>query len=770
MLETNIRIVYPGANLYVLVRKVEVVGSDLSPDLIERVCSKLRYHHGIAAVRENGNASTLLVAATSRIPHIRLTDDEWEIEIFDQSENNERLFLTSPEGAIAIPLLIERALSARLKRLSDFWSLDSPRIWYEARPFKAYDDIHAYRRYEFGTVFIDGVGIGIAVDVGTAFFTTHSLAYYFDPTASTYERKQRKQAFERLTNRQSGQKGTLLYDYEYSKSKCYFEQAPEGMTCATTGVIRAKGQSYGSLTEYYEKVYPNLQFDETGPAVRVSFPGIDRPTPVAAEKVFIRVMNDALPRAMQSIDKIEPAARRRHIQRFWDCLGDRPFGQVAPGISPAFWQPSSTYTHQFHLPPLSFGNQHTLPTPVCPDEDMYRHHYRQRTKALQTYGCYYVPPTMTRVLHIAIPESVDVEVGKRLAHDLVARIRTWTNIPIEPEIISYTSVTHAVDQLQETTQGQSGCVVFVLNDESTAYYDIAFRLGHWRVKRITTDTLCQQYGYLHEGYVSRGSSIPDKHKGENRWLNFIEKNTLAVIQLLDVLPFRIPQSGIYEALLAIDVGYDRRHLALSILIARDECKKRHFELVTNVHVKSDHQHESINPVILRDQLIDLVKTALGRYAKSLASLLVVRDGRFCGQEMDGIDDAIEYLKTYDLLEHDASVDLVELRKDPLLPIRLWDVQENQVTNPLEGWGVQLNTSMVVVTATGAATLTQGTADPYLVVSNGRCSHVRIAAQATFDATQLNYSSPGVAQRLPLPLKRTDEELQARATQEIRRLQ
>jgi hypothetical protein len=67
-------------------------------------------------------------------------------------------------------------------------------------------------------------------------------------------------------------------------------------------------------------------------------------------------------------------------------------------------------------------------------------------------------------------------------------------------------------------------------------------------------------------------------------------------------------------------------------------------------------------------------------------------------------------------------------------------------------------------------LTQGTAEPYLIVGNGHCTNLRTAAQATFDTAQLNYSSPGVAQRLPLPLKRTDEELQARSAQQIRRVQ
>ena len=43
------------------------------------------------------------------------------------------------------------------------------------------------------------------------------------------------------------------------------------------------------------------------------------------------------------------------------------------------------------------------------------------------------------------------------------------------------------------------------------------------------------------------------------------------------------------------------------------------------------------------------------------------------------------------------------------------------------------------------------------------------SQDVHSAAQLNWSSPRVAQRLPIALKRTDEELTNRAGQEIRRI-
>jgi hypothetical protein len=77
--------------------------------------------------------------------------------------------------------------------------------------------------------------------------------------------------------------------------------------------------------------------------------------------------------------------------------------------------------------------------------------------------------------------------------------------------------------------------------------------------------------------------------------------------------------------------------------------------------------------------------------------------------------------------------------------------------------------MYLIACTGEATLTQGTAEPVCIVVDKRCPLIKDAALSAFLAAQLNWSSPGVAQRLPLPLKRTDEELTARSDQEIRRI-
>jgi hypothetical protein len=249
----------------------------------------------------------------------------------------------------------------------------------------------------------------------------------------------------------------------------------------------------------------------------------------------------------------------------------------------------------------------------------------------------------------------------------------------------------------------------------------------------------------------------------------VVENALDVMQLLDVVPFRIDGAALHEAQLAIDVGYDRRYQALSLLVMREQGRSPDFKITRKVEHKPDSQHEVINPRLLSDQIVELFNASLPHVREPLESLLIIRDGRLGGQEVKGIDEALKVLIESGKLSPQAQVDLVELHKDTLKNIRLWEVDSSTVRNPLEGSLIQLNGDVVVLASTGAATLHQGTADPLQIVGGGRCARIIDAARSIFAACQLNWSSPRKAQRLPLPLKVTDEELDARLAQEIRRI-
>ena len=767
MLETNMRIVGRGTALRLAVRTAQVDGTDMSPELLQKLCGRLRQRYGVAAVPDPRATARLIVATRRPLEPLRLADDDWELEVTDAGAPQELLTPTDELGRAVLPPLVERAFLATIARSSQLRMYGSPRIWYEPQPFRGDAGIAAYRRYEIGALFIEGVGIVIAVDIGTAFFTADSLAYYYDPSQPAEERRARQQHLGNLLGRQQGQKGTLRYDTGDTLSACYFVQAPAGVTCGTTPKLRLNGTTYASLAEYYRARHPEFGETDDLVAVQVSFHNLDRPQWVVAERVRARVMNEHLPRSLTQVDKLDPEERRRLIMHFWDQLGLRPLGRIGQELVPGFWRPPETIITR-HVPvALTYGQGAKIPAASTPAREVYRTHYRQRLDALARHGVYAMPAGADPMLYCAYPAQLNQEAVETLVEVMTTQLTLWTNKQYTVEPIAYTSVTQAIEQLRQHPRGG---VVFVLDEEPVTYHDVAFQLDGWRIKRITEETLCQKFRERSQGIWDSKQHQRSIEKGQRAWEQFVTMCTLDLVQQLDGVPYRIDQAGPYEAQLTIDVGHDRRFFALSLLVARSTSCTPSFRIATRVQAKLDHQHETINPVILQDELVNLVQETLGTQPDPLRSLLVLRDGRTIGQEYEAIIAGSEQLRSLDLLAAEAVVDIVDIHKESQTPLRLWELDATgRAHNPLEGTVVQLNQHMLAITTTGQATLHQGTAEPLLLMCERGENCLQAAAEAVCAATHLNWDSPTMSQRLPLPLKRTDAELRAREAQEIRRL-
>ena len=767
MLETNIRVIQPGMNLYVWVRQATVTGPNLTSELIEKSCGVIRSRYHLAAVAHPKMSNTILIASNHQINPVHLDGEDWEMDVTDSLKPSEKLTLLDEDGMRLIPKLAERALLAHISTSTSLWTMDSPRIWYEAKPIFIENGIAAYRRYEIGSIFIKNVGVGIVIDTGVAFFSKESLAYYFDSKSDATERALRERKFMQLIRRQDGQKGTLIYDNGRKKTKCYFVSPSNGMTCATTGILRIKNQSYDSLFDYYKATNPDLLIEKDTPAIRVSFQNMDRPQPVAADHVWVRVMNEYLPTSMRDIDKISPNEKRNILEKFWGVLGPKPLGQIAPGIEKQFWRPSKDQIFQFPIPKLDFGADNVLDAPKEFSNSAYSDHFRNRSQMLKNFGCYQVPPNICRTFYCAYPNTLGEDAAKTLAVDLASEFKKLTKKPMVSQLVGYDNISEAIEQLRDLDQ--NGMVVFVLNEEPSAYYEAEFQLPGWRIKRINKSTIEDHFLYLQSGVKDKSNKSSSMETGRRRWSGFVSMTALDVIQLLDVTPYRVDTLGPYEGNLIIDVGHDRRFFAVSLLISRPNSKTPGFRIISHTQHKVDHKEEAINPVILMDEITALF-TRLPKKFDPLTSLLIIRDGKFVKQEPDGLNNALLKLKTTGYISQDARIDWVEVRKDTQKVIRLWDVNEKSIAhNPLMGTGIRLDDEMVIMVNTGAPTLPQATADPILVVANGHCCNVLDAAQANFSGAQMNWSSPRVAQRLHIGMKRTDEDLKSRSAQEVRRL-
>ena len=454
MLETNIRIVSPGTAVSVSVRRGVVEGPAITPELLQRLCGILRYRHGLAAVPSQHPGPSLLVATDAPIHALHIEGEDLVLDVKDAAEPTERLEFSDPVGTVLLPTLLERALLAKLALHTNLWTLDSPSIWYEAHPFQSYEGIAVYRRFEIASLIVEGVGVGIVADVGTAFFTTDTLAFFFDSTLPRAEQDRRHRLFAGLTGRQQGQKGTLLYDTGRTRVKCYFDDAPRGMTCATTGKVRAKGKTYDSLLDYYRVEIPELPVLPDTLAIRVSFLNLDRSQWVAASRVRIRVMNDDTPESLKSVDKIAPECRRNLLQDFWKRLEPEPLGPVAVGFDGEFWRPDPQRLLKLEPVCLEFGDRTFLPAPPSSSVEAYRDYYRRRLRLLDSHGCYSLPSAVTRTVYCAYPQAIGEEVASLVAGEIVNRISGWAGRQFAASLVAYDSTEQAIEQLRRSRPAQ----------------------------------------------------------------------------------------------------------------------------------------------------------------------------------------------------------------------------------------------------------------------------------------------------------------------------
>ena len=760
MIETNVCKVEPGTQLEFLTRCTKITTLNPDPKMLEKVCNQFA-SQGLAAVYCEVRKQ-IFVLTQYPISPLEVKKDNWVVQVEDERRNQRLQFSYSKNDALLLAQLIERHLLIQIKRRSKMQTFDSPRIFQDAKPFKTAEDIDAYRRFEVSALPIQEVGVGISMEISTAFFSCRTIADIFRDDIPLHEQQRLRKDFKFLSKRQEGQKGTLLYDLENKQRKCYFDEFLPRITCATTGTLFVNGQTYSSLFEYYQHNQPQLKIDPDDSVAMVSFRGMNQPQPVAAKLLRLRVMNDALPRALKQVDKITPWERLRLINSFWQCLGNDVLGNGKPLVSRYFWQPHSERVIDLLLPTLQFAGGATLPAPQRRDYRKFQEHYRQRLPLLHKVGCLNIPILMERTVHFGIPNKVPEEMRGRLIMDVTEHLKQLTKKQINPKIVPYDMLEEVFFELNRCSK--PGIIVFVFEDRfPETYYKVAFELPAWRVKRITFKELKNQFGKLRS---TSNHGVSQFSKAERGWNSFTEMITLDVLQQMDCIPWAFKDKPPYDAHLAIDVGRNKRDFALSLLLFHPS-----LSIVTTVQRKIDSKHETINERVLHEEIVKIFKKAAERHGFQMPrSLLILRDGRECGRELEGINKAKEELTKKNCLAKTAKVDVVDFHKSIKKGIRLWErVGKSRIEQILEGKAVPLDYRTIVLTTTGAPTLRQGTAAPVMLV--GRTDNIDMirVTKAVYASTHLNFSSPSVAQRLPLELKRTDDELRSRDSQEIRRI-
>ncbi|WP_454801417.1 hypothetical protein [Mucilaginibacter phyllosphaerae] len=763
-METNIKLVTSGMELKIRVCEYQLIGQSLSKQEAQRLCAILsRENIPSVPYLKDGKWNTILALANSNIPRKSFTVDDWIIKI--EPTNQEMTLSLNKQFRQLAGDLYKRALLMQINKNTKMWTLDSPRIFYEKDPFLKNDfmnkyknvtDVEGYRRFEVSDIFVDGAGLGFSINVSTAFFTSLTVEDYFK--GGHYSN-----IFQKLAGRQSEQKGTLMYDGPNGRSKCYFEKYCPDVTVATTPALVVKNRTYNNLYEYYQETAPDYLVKPTDKTAMVSFPGLTKKSFVPANKLYLRVMNDVLDYNMSKRDKIDPQERGKLLNRFWGALSSNPFGRYLNGVEKGYYTPDETKCGRFDLPPLLFGNNFKQMPPIVAIQENYKKHFNDRRSNLERFGCYFTPRSYAREIYFVYPEHVGEPLSELYAADICAKIEKLTGMSLDPVIRLYSNYEDLIDDLKY--DHDPAMVVFAFDDnDSATYFHIRHHLKDWQLKRLTSHQLKRNY----RNYMDYKDGKKLNNKAERDWRSYIEQCAYDIIQQLGCLPYVVEPTLAYDMQLIIDVSEKSSHIALSLFMYKEGMKFPESDSL--IKTKTDRKKEEISKVFLEKYLKELLlanKEVIKKY--KMNSLLVLRDGKDCGEEFEAIKSTIAFFQEKGLFGNDFKFDFVEYHKSSLKEVRIWEKSAGMNVNPLEGSYLLLDEETAIITTTGSGTLNQGTATPIMVKSKYTNCDLLPILRDIFITSQPNYSSPRVAQRLTYSAKRADEQLKDRVAQEVYRI-
>ena len=771
---TFTRIVKPGKDLAMEVQIIKLKNhNNLSGKQIQTICSALGNHHKIAATpyRIDG-MQAIAVNANMNVPcDSKQVDNNKKEKLtvtFDFSSSNVILQFSNPAHRQMLADLYVRNLVIRInnthiyKRISS----DSHRIFYERKAFYKERDIGAFRRFALSDVIIDDVGIGINIAVSTAFFSLKSVAQYY----SEGNQERLHELMDRMslnTNNKNNQgrerRGTLTFYAPNRIQTCYFEKFLVGETCGSSYPNTIEGKRYENLMEYYEKEEGFIKHDDS--VAVVSFRELSN-VRVPAKKLYVRVFNDKLPWTLSNTDKIDPENREYEVNKFWDSIGEKPNGNNYNDFqSNRFYKPSPNRSGVIKLPGLVFGKNGKsqnmiLPAPNRLNYKSYKEHFQNRKRYLDRYGCYHVPPTIEQEIYFPFPESANLpeSLKERLASDVCNKVSQLTNSDIEYIMSDFSRHIEAAYTLKQEAEDETGMTVFTFDGRNpAAYYQISSELSGWGLKRLTVKELKKKYRLLQEGK-------------QNKWDSYIDLIAYDVIQEMNCVPWVLTKKLNYDIHLAIDVSEKFKYYNLSLMIQNEDMPFPIF--LNNTYRKTDDYRETINAEFLEDGIRSILEDARYNIGDTLNSknMLIYRDGKDCEKEFFTIQKIIPNLIETGFLNTDLQWDFVEYRKSMMQKLRIYDNFNGKAYRALEGAYFDVHTNdWTIIATTGAATVRQGTPKPISVkntFTNGDLAKIR---EDLFLASQYNFSSPSVAQRLSHPLKKADEELQKKMAEEVKGL-
>lgn len=187
----------------------------------------------------------------------------------------------------------------------------------------------------------------------------------------------------------------------------------------------------------------------------------------------------------------------------------------------------------------------------------------------------------------------------------------------------------------------------------------------------------------------------------------------------------------------------------------------------NFYASTTRENEKLSSEHIESQIVKHVREEQRLLGKTIKKITIHRDGRLFSEEQSGILEAFQNLANEDLVSKDYDVNIIEVPKNSIIPIRFFNKKFDSVSksefvsNPLVGTYVTLEKNAYIAT-TGYPYRFLGSSHPVHIIHKYGSMSIDKICRDFFYLSNLTWTKIDGCIRVPITLKLTDIRLREEA--------
>lgn len=683
--------------------------------------------------------------------YLQPIEEVFHLDYSVRSPNNDRICLK----------FLQFILREPLSQDSRVWSPGAGQPFFNLSSNPVAEDILMYRGFRARVVLTHDGGLGLAVDVTHKYIEKNPLPTYLS-----------RQDFRRLGNRH------LIYHFGHK----WYEIKPEFLdelnvsesTIDTpAGIVSLIDYIYAETA----KPFPNEITELPNDASVLGYKNNRGEHRGAPASLCYRVFHsrDRVMKKLHRRSVLNPEERRRTIHSFaQDHMKHLRFGNTRVEISQ---KPLGAPSRKFFVPDIELGNGHVL---SVRGTDGAQHvsldNLGSVRSSLLKDGPGFFDRSPLRDHYFFLPLSVSMSYGETFLQDLKDQVDR-----LFPQELGYNPQVIVYDDRCEKIWPEQAAAIKKAAERECKKPGYAVVMVHktedWRLREedtlaaATVRELQKLNVYGTVIHVPSSKEFYEVGRGRNglpsctvrRGMRTRLNGYLQIVALNKVLlnDFHRPFNLSTDTHADITFGIDVKNHTAGFVIVGDKGRKIRFAFDFD-----QSEREKISFKRMKKCATKFLFEEMEYAQNEVRNIVFQRDGRFFESERDGIKEAVEHLKSTNVLPRTVGVTFLEIHKKSQAPFRLFEVANGNVAGRSEVWNPQVgfyyiaNSNDAYLCSTGRAFAKHrpGTVQPLHIRYLEGALPFEKCVEDVYFFTALTWTNPRDCSREPITVKLTDRYL------------